>query len=494
MKYVSHVVIIAAVLAVLLAAGCTSSPEKETSNQSQNMELREENVVSQPATETNITEQEAYEIGMEAYVYLYPLVMMDVTRKVMTNVEPGVKPGVGPMNVFSHFQAYPTAEFRDVVRPNFDTLYSVAWLNLSKEPMIVSAPDTNGRYYLLPMIDMWSDVFAVPGKRTSGTKASSWALVPPGWSGTLPDGVSRIDSPTPYVWIIGRTQTNGPADYAAVHQVQNNYTITPLSGWGGKAEPVNATIDPGVDMKTEPLVQVNTMPAAQYFAYGAELMGINSPHITDWSMIARMKRIGLEPGKPFDLAKADPAVRAALERVPADAIKVMQAYAPKIARIVNGWQMNTDTIGVYGNYYLKRAIVAMVGLGANQPDDAVYPLIVADADGKPMVGTNKYVLHFAKEEIPPVNAFWSVTMYDEAGFQVGNKLNRFAIGDRDALKFNADGSLDIYIQADSPGADKESNWLPSPANGTLGVTMRMYAPTYQVLYGGWAPPAIKRVQ
>jgi hypothetical protein len=155
--------------------------------------------------------------------------------------------------------------------------------------------------------------------------------------------------------------------------------------------------------------------------------------------------------------------------------------------------MNTDTMGVYGNYYLKRAIIAMLGLGANQPEDAVYPINLADADGRPLVGERKYVLHFSKEELPPVDAFWSVTMYDEAGFQVANPLNRFAIGDRDELKYNADGSLDLYLQHESPGSDKQSNWLPSPAKGKLGVTMRLYAPKAQILDGRWNPPAIKQV-
>ncbi len=441
-----------------------------------------------------VTEQEAYEIGVEAYHYLYPLISMDITRRVMTNYESGQKPGSGPMGEFQHMRAYPTAEFREVVRPNFDTLYSTAWLDLTKEPMIVSAPDTAGRYYLLPMLDMWSDVFAVPGKRTSGTHAASFAVVPQRWNGKLPEGAQRIDAPTPYVWIIGRTQTNGPKDYEAVHKVQDGYTITPLSQWGKKAEPVKAVIDPAVDMKTPPLVQVNTMTAAKYFTYGAELMKLSRPHITDWSTIARLKRIGIEPGKSFDFDQAPPAVKAGLERAVVDGLKLMKEKSPTLARVVNGWQMNTDTMGVYGNYYLKRAIIAMVGLGANQPEDAIYPMNVADADGQPMEGANKYVLHFTKAELPPVNAFWSVTMYDAEGFQVANPLNRFAIGDRDDLKFNPDGSLDIYIQHESPGQDKESNWLPAPATGTLGVTMRLYAPKTPVLDGRWAPPAIKKVQ
>ncbi|MGC2400109.1 MAG: DUF1254 domain-containing protein [Acidobacteriaceae bacterium] len=439
------------------------------------------------------TAQEAYDIGVEAYVYFYPLVTMDATRRQATNIEAGKMIARGPMNSFSHVRAYPTAEFRDVVRPNFDTLYSSAWLDLTKEPMVVSAPDTEGRYYLLPMLDMWTDVFAVPGKRTSGTKQGNFSVVPPGWQGQLPAGIDKIQSPTPYVWIIGRTQTNGPKDYDAVHKVQDGYTITPLSQWGKTPQPVKAVIDPSVDMKTPPLDQVNKMPAAAYFKYAAELMKLHPPHVTDWSTVARLKRVGIEPGKSLDFEKLDPSVRQAFEKAATDGLKGMYAKVPTVARVVNGWSMNTDTMGVFGNYYLKRAILAMVGLGGNQPEDATYPFNLADADAKPLLGQHKYVLHFNKEELPPVDAFWSVTMYDEPGFQVANPLNRFAIGDRDELKYNADGSLDIYLQNESPGSDKESNWLPSPATGTLGVTMRLYAPKAHILDGRWNPPAIRQV-
>jgi hypothetical protein len=438
--------------------------------------------------------QEAYEIGKEAYVYLYPLVMMDVTRKVMTNVEPGKKPGAGPMNEFAHVREYPPADFRDVVRPNFDTLYSIAWLDLTKEPMVMSTPDTKGRYYLLPLLDMWSDVFASPGARTSGTGAARFAIVPQGWRGKLPDGIQKIEAPTPYVWIIGRTQTNGPKDYAAVHEVQDGYRLSPLSRFGKPQKPAPFKPDPTVDMKTPPMEQVDNMPATRFFAYAAELLKTNPPHVTDWSQIARLKRIGFEPGKSFDAEKAGPAIKGALDKARVDALTLMNAKKPTLAQVVNGWQMNTTSMGVYGIYYLKRAIVAQVGLGANQPEDAVYPFNLADSEGKPLSGANKYVLHFAKNELPPVDAFWSVTMYDGQGFQIANPINRFAIGDRDPLKYGADGSLDVYIQSENPGPDKESNWLPAPASGAANVTMRLYAPKPEALDGRWAPPPIKRVR
>jgi hypothetical protein len=443
-----------------------------------------------PQTPQSTPAEEAQLIAQEAYIYLYPLILMDLTRKQLTNMDPKGSPIGGPANAFTHVRAFPPADMRAVVRPNFDTLYSSAWIDLKGGPVVVSTADTGGRYFLLPMLDMWTDVFAVPGKRTNGTGAANFALVPPGWSGTLPSGVERIDAPTPYVWIIGRTQTNGPKDYEAVHKVQDGFRITLLTDWGKTPRPIEQKIDPSVDVKTEPLRQVRDMPAIRYFKYGADLMRQNPPHATDWSILARMKRIGLEPGKDFEPTKISAET---LSRAAAAGSKLMQEKGPTLARVANGWSMNTDTMGVYGNFYLKRAIIALVGLGANQPEDAVYPLNVSDADGRPVTAENKYVLHFSKDELPPVDAFWSLTMYDAEGFQVANPLNRFAIGDRDALKFNADGSLDLYIQSESPGPDNEANWLPAPKNGTLGLTMRLYAPRPQVIDGLWNPPAIKRM-
>lgn len=442
-----------------------------------------------PSPSEPLTAEEAHAIAQEAYVYLYPLITMDVTRKQLVNLDPKTSPLGGPANAFTHVRAFPSAEMRAVVRPNFDTLYSSAWLDLTDGPVVVSTADTGGRYFLLPMIDMWTDVFAVPGKRTNGTGAANFALVPPGWTGNLPQGVDRIDAPTPYVWIVGRTQTNGVQDYPAVHKVQDGYRITLLADWGKPPRKIEQKIDPSVDTKTEPLRLVNDMPAPEYFRYGTELMKLHSPHLTDWSMLARMRRIGLEPGR-FAASKSNAEI---LTKGAAAGLKLIQEKATTIARVANGWQMNTDTMGVYGNFYLKRAIVALIGLGANQTDDAIYPLNVADTDGKPVVAENKYVLHFGKEELPPVRAFWSLTMYDAEGFQVANPLNRFAIGDRDALKFNADGSLDLFVQHDNPGPDRESNWLPAPKSGPLGLTMRLYAPKPEVADGRWIPPAIRRV-
>jgi len=456
-----------------------------------------------PLQAAEITEAEAQAIGVDAYLYFYPLITMDVTRRQLTNVEAGKSEIGGPPNMFVNVQAFPTAEMRAVVRPNFDTLYSSGWLDLTKEPMVISVPVTGGRYYLLPMLDMWTDVFASPGWRTTGTAAANYLVTPPGWRPDLrdkaieefklPENTQRIEAPTPYVWIIGRTKTDGPPDYDAVHKIQAGYKITPLSQWGKEPAVPTVTIDPSVDMKTAPKVQVDTMPADKYFAYAAELLKLQPPHITDEPIIARMKRIGLEPGKSFDLGSADPAVQQGLAGAPAAAQKLMLWKTPTLARVENNWSMNTDTMGVYGNYYLKRAMVAQLGLGANLPEDAVYPLNLGDATGKPLDGTANYTLHFAKGELPPADAFWSVTLYDNDGFQVANPLNRFAVSSWMPFKTNADGSLDLYFQNASPGADKEANWLPAP-KGPFTLTMRIYAPKSDVLTGVWNPPPVQRAE
>ena len=443
--------------------------------------------------QTRMTGLEAHAIGVDAYIYFYPLVTMDLTRKQFTNIEPGKEFGKGPMNMFANIPEYPPANFKGVVRPNFDTLYSSAWLDLTQEPLVVSVPDTGGRYYLLPMLDMWTDVFASPGWRTTGTEAGNFLVTPPGWSGAVPAGFTRIAAPTPYVWIIGRTKTDGPPDYAAVHQIQAGYKVTPLSRWGQAPEPVTVTIDPTVDMKTPPKIQVDTMPAAKYFTYAAELLKLHPPHLTDQPIIAQMKRIGIEAGKSLDFDTLDPAVKQALERAPEDAQQLMRWKVPTLARVANGWSMNTDTMGVYGNYYLKRAIVSQFGLGANLPEDAIYPLNLADDTGKSLDGATKYAIHFDKGATPPVNAFWSITLYDGEGFQVANALNRFAVSSWMPFKTNPDGSLDLYFQNESPGMDREANWLPAP-KGAFNLTMRLYAPKSEALTGKWNPPPVTKGQ
>jgi hypothetical protein len=328
-------------------------------------------------------------------------------------------------------------------------------------------------------------------------------VTPPGWRPDLrdrfadefklPKDTQRIEAPTPYVWIIGRSKTDGPADYDAVHKIQAGYKVALLSDYGKAPKPTETKIDPSVDMKTPPKVQVDSMTAGVYFANAAELLKLQPPHITDGPIIEQMKKIGIEAGNSFDIGKLDPAVQRALETAPQDGRKLMAWKVPTLARVANGWSMNTDTMGVYGNYYLKRAMVSQVGLGANLPEDAIYPLNLGDESGKPLDGSNKYTIAFASGTAPPVNAFWSITLYDQEGFQVGNALNRFAVSSWMPFKYNADGSLDLYFQNESPGKDLEANWLPAP-KGPFNLTMRLYAPKSEALTGKWNPPPIVRTQ
>lgn len=426
-------------------------------------------------------------LSFEAYVYLYPLVMMDVTRQQGTGVPAGDRPGFGPPNEFHHVRRFPTADFRAVVRPNFDTLYSSAWLDLTSGPVRIHVPDSGDRYYMLPMLDMWTDVFANPGTRTTGTAAQDFVVTGPGFTGSLPAGATVIPAPTPYVWIIGRTQTNGPGDYEAVHAFQDGLAITELTG------PVEHALDPGADTTTEPLRLVSGMKAVDFFARAAGLLLHIPPHSTDFSQLARMALLGIVPGRHFDASHFTAGELAELEGGAEAARDALRAAPSKLGMPINGWVTSTDTIGVYGNSYLRRAMVALAGLGANPPEDAIYPLLIADADGQAPRGDNDYVIHFDAHRLPPADAFWSITMYDAEGYQVANELNRFAVGDRDDLTYNPDGSLDILVQHGDPGADERGNWLPAPL-GPIGLTMRLYAPRPEALDGRWHPPPVRRTR
>ena len=379
------------------------------------------------------------------------------------------------------------------MRANVDTLYSSAWLDLSKEPMVLSVPDTNGRYYMMPMLDAWTNIFASPGKRTTGTKAGHFAVTGPGWSGELPKGVQEIKSPTDMVWIIGRTQTNGPKDSAAVHKIQDGYKLTPLSAFGKPYKAPEGTLDPNVDMKTPPVVQLQKMDASAFFSRMAAVMKSNPAPASEAAIVEKLAKIGIVPGQKFDPAKLDPDFAKGLEKSVQVAMEKLDAASKETGAPVNGWRVPPMILGNFGSEYGVRAVVALIGLGANEPKDAVYPSAFVDGEGKPLSGANKYVLHFDKGEEPPVNAFWSVTMYTPQSFFVANPLNRYAVSSWMPFKKNADGSLDIYIQSQSPGKDKEANWLPAP-EGEFNLTMRMYWPKETdptILNGSWKPPAVK---
>ncbi|MGW4806524.1 DUF1254 domain-containing protein [Kitasatospora sp. NPDC004272] len=423
-------------------------------------------------------------LAHEAYVYLYPLVTMDVTRRQAVSVPNGIKPAFGPPNEFHHLREFPSAEFRSVVRPNFDTLYSSAWLDLTNGPVELHVSDTGGRYFMVPLLDMWTDVFATLGPRTTGSGDQDHLVVGPDHRGELPAGVRVLRSPTPYAWVIGRIQTNGPADYEKVREVQDGLTVRAL-------EPVEHPADPAADVTTPPLDTVNGFGAVEFFTRAARALAVNPPHPTDFAVLARIAHLGVVPGREFDPGRFSDAELAELEAGARAAREAILASPAVIGTAVNGWRVTAETMGVYGNAYFKRAAVTAIGLGANPPEDAIYPVLALDADGARVTGEHDYLLHFPADGLPPVNAFWSVTMYDAAGFQVANALDRFALGDRDPLAYNPDGSLDILVSHRDPGPERRSNWLPAP-NGPLGLTLRLYAPRPEALDGRWAPPAVRR--
>ena len=387
---------------------------------------------------------------------------------------------------------YPTASFRDVTAPNADTLYTTAWIDVGKEPWVLSLPDANDRYYLFPMLDGWTEVFQVPGKRTTGTGPQKYAITGPGWQGTLPEGVKEYKSPTSIVWLLGRIYCTGtPEDYAAVHKMQDAVSIVPLSAYGKPYTPPPGKVDPGIDMKTPVRDQVNALSSAAYFSLLATLIKDNPAAEADAPMLEKMARLGIVPGQPFDLGKLDPAVQQALQDVPRNAFGKIMAHFKSAGRVENAWIFTTRT-GLYGTDYLQRALVTAIGLGANRPQDAVYPTSEMDAEGKPYDGANKYVMHFDKGELPPVNGFWSLTMYNAEYFFIANPMNRYTLSARNDLKTNADGSVDLYLQNENPGPEKQSNWLPAPA-GKFILMLRLYWPKEtppSIVDGTWTIPAV----
>ena len=436
---------------------------------------------------------EDFWLATDAYIFGYPLVTMEMTRRVITNVArpEGTK---APMGQIIKLREYPNSSFRDVTAPNADTLYTTAFFDVGNEPWVLSIPDMKGRYFLFPMLDGWTTVFQVPGKRTTGTAAQTYAITGPGWKGTLPQGVREYKSPTNIVWLLGRIYCTGtPEDYKAVHELQDQCKLVPLSAYGKPYTPPEGKVDPSIDMKTAVREQVNRMDAKEYFTLLAQLMKTNPPAAADAPEVARFARIGLVPGKDFDATRLNADFAKRIPEIGFDRI-MLQFKVNKAVKNINGFGFTTKT-GIYGTDYLMRALVTAIGLGANRPQEAVYPTSVKDAEAHAYEGSNKYIMRFPKGQLPPVEGFWSLTMYDDKYFFVSNPINRYSISRRQNLKTNSDGSTDLYIQKDSPGPDKESNWLPAPA-GKFILMLRMYWPNEKspsIINGSWTIPPVKKV-
>ena len=439
------------------------------------------------------------QVLMDAYIYGYSLITTEVTRVQMSNVAEA-RGLHAPMGQFINVPRYPPADFRGVSAPNADTLYSLAWLDVGAEPIVFSHPDMGDRYFLFPMYDLWMEIVNSVGARTGATRATNYLITGPGWSGQVPAGMVQVRSPTRYFLILGRTYASGTdADYAAVNALQAQFKLTPLSSFGRdftfRAPPVDP--NPGFSMTDKPQTVIVTMSAQDYFTRLAGLMATSAPPTpADAPMVARMARVGIVPGQAFDAGRLSPAARDALRDLPQRALAIIGAGRSSLGTEVNGWTM-TKGLGRYGTDYMKRALVAAFGWPANLQEDAVYPYTTTDSQGQVLTGAGKYTLTFAAGQTPPANGFWSITMYeiDQGWWFVPNALNKFTVSPRNDLKTNPDGSTTLYFQVDSPGADKESNWLPAPRGAFLPM-LRMYWPreaSPSILNGSWAPPFIQRV-
>ena len=443
------------------------------------------NYINRPEEDSN-TKNWLQSMAIDAYIYGYPLVLSDITKRNGLS-------SVAQINRFYNERAFTTPSFNQVVRPNVDTLYSAAWLDLSQGPMILHVPNTNNRYYVLAMLDPWTNVFASVGARTTGTNEGFFVIVGPSYRGVLPSYVTKIYSPNNTIWIIGRTQTNGSKDYPAVHYIQDNYKLIPLL----KPNILSATSlseQQIIISQSSPKDQVANMSADAFFNTMMTAMYMNPPYTSIQSpeMSEKLRVLDLIPSKDFDFEKLNPLIQHALEYAAKNGPKVIEAAGIKIFKDteVTDWSILLDNIGSYGTDYTQRAVVAMSLLGANIPQDSVYGYNFVDRTGKSLNGSNNYIIHFNSGQLPPVNAFWSITLYNTEGFLVENLLNRYAISPHlGKLNYNPDGSLDIFVQNASPGEKMESNWLPSPKS-LFNLMLRMYWPKSPVLSRHWQPPVI----
>jgi hypothetical protein len=444
-----------------------------------------------------LTAREAQDIATDAYIYGYPLVTMDMTRRVMTNVRypEGMR---APMGQFVRVRAYPPASNHDVTTPNADMLYTIVWLDVSKEPWVVNLPEIRDRYCLFSMLDGWTTVFQAPGKRTTGGGPQKYVITGPGWKGKLPSGVKEYKSPTSIVWVLGRIYCSGTAeDYAAVHAIQNECSAVPLSSYGKPYAPQPGQVDPNLDMQTPVREQVNKLDAANFFNRLAWLMKDNPPTRADRQIVKRMARLGIVPGQPFDIGQLDAAVVEVLQTIPKNSFAKITAWFKEGAKTgdetaQNGWMFTLKT-GNYETDYLQRALIAAIGLGASRPQDMVYAVSTKDEAKQPYSGNFRYVMHFPPGQAPSTNGFWSLTLYDGDHFFVENELGRYTLSARDELKFNGDGSFDLHIQRYPPGADLEPNWLPAP-EGKFILMLRFYWPKDTLLNGEWKIPPVKQAE
>ena len=433
-------------------------------------------------------EEFAYTLGMQAFIYGWPWVNMarhrwsNVTQPVDTNNTP-----YAALNQFWHARHVVDASYREGNSPQSDTLYSAAWLDLTREPVILSVPAVTGRYYSFELASMDSDNFETISTRTYPSMSGNYAIMGPTWAGSLPAGVTELPrSLTPFAYLLARTLVYDTNDEANVHAIQDQYLLTPLSCWGTtNTLPEDHSVWAPFSTN-DPLADWKTMNRA---------MTENPPVTADQlSFVNSLAQIGVGPNQ--DVEAADAATKRGLIRAEQDTIRLMYDFnvAGGNGKFVNGWSYPPPWMGRAGrtNDFITRAAAQCnVGLVASDTAEGTYMNVTMDSHGLPLTGDGSYMMRFAPGGLPEVNAFWSVTMYDIYHNYVSNSLNRYRFGTYPdgALKFDPDGSLPIYVQCQSPGADRESNWLPAPA-GAFYMLLRTYLPGTNILNQTWQPPAV----
>jgi hypothetical protein len=484
--------IVIMIICILSSTGCTSL---DTRNASPNQTI---DGITIPTTTGPPTPAEARQIAAAAYVYGYPLVFMDVLKEHQTAVPaPDTIRGLAPVNQMMRVYQVPIDKVpARAPWPITDASYVAAWLDLEQEPMVLSVPASDGRYYVIMLEGPWTNDLPSVGSRTTGDGPGDYAIVGPGWNGTLPPGMTTIQSSTITVMLGGRAQLDGPADVPAATAFLDNVTLTPLSAWNTNytppaTVPVTSNVTPDALASTSAAYIANMSPEA-FYSRLATAMGGNPPYSVDKPVIDQIARIGIVPGIPFDWNGMNATMQDAIAQGARDGIAQVDAAAATWpgAVVVNGWKVVFDMGATGTNYALRAGLAAGYGAG-NLAEDALYWWSFANATGVPYSGANAYVLHFDGNDIPPVNGFWSVTLYDSEGHFVPNPLNQYAITSHSGNPiYNPDGSLDIYIRNASPGAEQEPNWLPAPSGGFM-LILRQYWPQESALNGSWVPPEVQ---
>ncbi|MFT4040331.1 MAG: DUF1254 domain-containing protein [Thermomicrobiales bacterium] len=446
-----------------------------------------------PAPASAAQTPDAAEAAIEAWMYGYALLNMGISADVLTNVA-APNGDKAPYNQMSNKREFPDASFTAVVAPNVDTLYTSAFLDLSQGPLVFEWPDMATRYYLFPFLNGWTDVVSF-GSRTDGQHAGTLVIAGPDWDGEVPAGITLPDSTiglrvsTNLTWLIGRIYCDGSKeDLDAVHAIQDQLKLTPLAEYGKAYTPPAGTVNPDI-ANTAPVDQVNEMDAETYFAELAKLLPANSPYPADAPTLSRMADLGIVAGQPFDFASLAPEIQTALKAAPAAGLASLKKDGPGTVKNVDGWLYSVG-LGDYGTDYLLRSYVALIGLGANLSEDAIYPAAFTDSAGDPLDGKNKYVIHF--DTLPPVKGFWSLTAYNDKSLLIANPLNRYALRGNDKLAMSPGGALDVYLQAENPGPEREANWLPT-GDSAFSVYLRLYWPEQAALDGAWKLPVITKV-